>query len=364
MNNNLDSQSSVFIDKSEFLNFLNRHVDTIDCMYCLQMPLGFGKTTIANMVACYYSDRQDSLNYFSNLKIGQTPSFKDYQNKYQVIHLELKKIYKDYRYKESATIAEFKEALKQELLNAIPDNQKEKLKVNEDLNDFIYSIGQNTDCQFVFVIDDYDYLLYKFPYDHHLHDVYLGILSYLFKSSFAQICVSFALLTGIQPLKRFSDQCTLNNFYEISIFRTYQQDCIFGFSKEETLDYIENSNVDFEFIRAQAGKYLVKEKERFNPAFIKNELFKDSRNHDFEFNDSFLKNKESTSIIEQLLDKKNYKLPFEMPSVSFNTLYNGYSTKALLTYLVYTGILTYDEISRLVYPTNESSILHLKTFLV
>ena len=57
MNNNLDSQSSVFIDKSEFLNFLNRHVDTIDCMYCLQMPLGFGKTTIANSQAPVFISR-------------------------------------------------------------------------------------------------------------------------------------------------------------------------------------------------------------------------------------------------------------------------------------------------------------------
>lgn len=82
-----------FVDKSDFIADLNKCVNfTQKKFLAVTRPRRFGKTVTADMLELYYSNKYDSKEIFSTLKISQDQSFLEHLNKYNVIFLDMNDI--------------------------------------------------------------------------------------------------------------------------------------------------------------------------------------------------------------------------------------------------------------------------------
>ena len=76
--------SSIYVDKTELLEYLNSIAQTTQKYICISRPRRFGKSITANMIAAYYNCEADSKELFSRFKIASCESFKKYLNKYDI----------------------------------------------------------------------------------------------------------------------------------------------------------------------------------------------------------------------------------------------------------------------------------------
>ena len=81
--------SSIYVDKTELLEYLNSIAQTTQKYICISRPRRFGKSITANMIAAYYNCEADSKELFSRFKIASCESFEKYLNKYDTIFLNM-----------------------------------------------------------------------------------------------------------------------------------------------------------------------------------------------------------------------------------------------------------------------------------
>ena len=81
--------SEIYVDKTGFLSYTNKVIDTKQAFICNSRPRRFGKSTTADMLAAYYSKGCDSENLFADLAVSDTEDFHKYLNKYDVIHFDV-----------------------------------------------------------------------------------------------------------------------------------------------------------------------------------------------------------------------------------------------------------------------------------
>ena len=64
--------SKIYVDKTGFLSYTNKVIDTKQAFICNSRPRRFGKSTTADMLAAYYSKGCDSENLFADLAVSDT----------------------------------------------------------------------------------------------------------------------------------------------------------------------------------------------------------------------------------------------------------------------------------------------------
>lgn len=64
--------SEIYVDKTGFLSYTNKVIDTKQAFICNSRPRHFGKSTTADMLAAYYSKGCDSENLFADLAVSDT----------------------------------------------------------------------------------------------------------------------------------------------------------------------------------------------------------------------------------------------------------------------------------------------------
>ena len=64
--------SEIYVDKTGFLSYTNKVIDTKQAFICNSRPRRFGKSTTADMLAAYYSKGCDSENLFADLAVSDT----------------------------------------------------------------------------------------------------------------------------------------------------------------------------------------------------------------------------------------------------------------------------------------------------
>ena len=72
--------SEIYVDKTGFLSYTNKVIDTKQAFICNSRPRRFGKSTTADMLAAYYSKGCDSENLFADLAVSDTEDFHKYLN--------------------------------------------------------------------------------------------------------------------------------------------------------------------------------------------------------------------------------------------------------------------------------------------
>ena len=81
--------STIYVDKSQLINYTNKVINTMQQNICVSRPRRFGKSMAADMLTAYYSRGCDSLTLFQALQIGASPDFERYLNQYNTISLNI-----------------------------------------------------------------------------------------------------------------------------------------------------------------------------------------------------------------------------------------------------------------------------------
>ena len=204
--------SEIYVDKTGFLSYTNKVIDTKQAFICNSRPRRFGKSTTADMLAAYYSKGCDSENLFADLAVSDTEDFHKYLNKYDVIHFDVQWFITENNISE--------------IVNTIQNNIVEELKkeypdiLDSDvtgLPDAMSIINQETGNRFIVIIDEWDVLIRDEAQNQNIQEAYIGLLRRMFKGIEPTKYMALAFLTGILPIKKLKTQSALNNFDEFTM---------------------------------------------------------------------------------------------------------------------------------------------------
>ncbi len=215
------AHDTFFVDKSDILEKLSTRINTPNRYICITKPRRFGKTSVLNMLGAYYCRTYDSKSLFDGLKIAKTAAYTAHLNKYNVVYLSMNSLpddgnaYEDY-------MNLFKNAIRRDMLEAYPQLKEQEFNSLSEL-------FTATDNQFIFLIDEWDYIFSHELYPEH-HGDFLEFLRNLLKD---KPYVALVYMTGVLPIKKYSTGSALNMFDEYTMLKDRSFEEYFGFSDEE-----------------------------------------------------------------------------------------------------------------------------------
>ncbi|WP_195517340.1 AAA family ATPase [Paraclostridium bifermentans] len=251
-------RSKYFVDKSLIIEKLNEVIDTSDMYICVTRPRRFGKSSVADMLAAYYSKAVDSKEIFDNLKISEENGYKENLNKYNVITISFNKIPDEYK-------------TYQDYINFIRTGLIEDLKIMYphiefkdyyNLSDMLYSTKE----KFIFILDEWDYIFSNKLFLENQND-FLEFLRQLLKD---QPYVALCYMTGVLPIKKYSSGSALNMFDEFTMINDMIYGDYFGFTEEEVVEICnKQSAISFDDIRYWYNGFITEEGRRiYNPRSV------------------------------------------------------------------------------------------------
>ena len=221
-----EMQKPYFVDKTKMLEELILMVEETNNFVCITRPRRFGKTVMANMVGAFFSNAVDSKDIFDKLEISGSQNYRKHLNQHNVIYINFSEIddeCQDY----SSYIGNIKSLLREDLHLSYPNvNFRENGSVSEDLK----RIYQHTQKKFIFVFDEWDAIFHVSFITENDKQSYLRFLKGLLKD---KAYVSFAYMTGILPIAKYSSGSELNMFTEFTMAKSPVFSEYFGFTETE-----------------------------------------------------------------------------------------------------------------------------------
>lgn len=250
--------SEYFVDKSAMIEAISRRIRTNTKYICITKPRRFGKTSILNMLGAYYGKTYDSKGIFDSLKISGSATYRTHLNQYNVIRLSLNDLpddgctYEDY-------IGLIKESITNDIQEAYPELREKKFHKISDLL-------MATKEQFIFIIDEWDYLFSHELFPEH-HSAFLEFLRNLLKD---RAYVALTYMTGVLPIKKYSTGSSLNMFREYTMLKDPFFEEYFGFTESEVEALCEKQTaLSMEEIRDWYNGYQTRSGERlYNPRSV------------------------------------------------------------------------------------------------
>ena len=334
-----DRNYRIYVDKTGLLEFLNGVIGTSRNCIAVSHARRFGKSHAAGMIDAYYSLGSSSAALFDDTKIAESPGYKKYMNKYNVIHLDISSVWDFHK---EDLIESIHERVCEDFEKAYADGLNYKKDVYLLLKD-IYDI---TGIPFVVIIDEWDCVI-RNSNDNGLVHKYLQFLHSLFKSEESRAFLALAYITGIIPIKKIKDESALNNFSEYTMIDSLPIAEYFGFTENEVKQLCKINNMDFEIMKAWYNGYLIDGKHMYNPNSVSRAIDR----HKF---DSYWKNTSSFASINTyitmnyagLKDAVMAMLAGGMVNVYTNSFQNDLSVinskDDALTALIHLGYLGYD----------------------
>lgn len=215
-----------FVDKTMLIEELIPSIGREQRFLCITRPRRFGKTVMANMVASYFGKAIDSSFIFEHLAIAESPRYREYINKYDVIYIDFSRLPENCQTYEEY-INRIKTGIKEDLLEEFPELE---LKEEMSLWDILAKIFQKTNRKFIFIMDEWDAVFHMSFISQKERQEYLLFLKNLLKD---QVYVELAYMTGILPIAKYSAASELNMFVEYNMATRERFSSYFGFSEEE-----------------------------------------------------------------------------------------------------------------------------------
>ncbi|MDE7424577.1 MAG: ATP-binding protein [Lachnospiraceae bacterium] len=256
--------SEIYVDKTGLIACTNHLINTEQKFICVSRPRRFGKSMALKMLAAYYSRGYDSSDLFAGYKIEKDKTFQTHLNKYEVIFLNMQQFL--IRAKRAKNM-EFTECLEQVVIEDIRKVYGEMFSEGETiLAAVLEQIYENTDKQFIFLIDEWDCVMRERQESEELQKEYLDFLRYLLKD---QSYVALAYMTGILPVKKYGQHSALNMFWEYSMTNQYVFEEYTGFTEEEVKGLCERYEMDFAETGSWYDGYMFKRfKHIYNPRSV------------------------------------------------------------------------------------------------
>lgn len=241
-------RSEIYVDKTEMLNYLNKQIETETRFICVSRPRRFGKSMAANMIAAFYDRTVDTENIFKGAKITESPDYKEYAGKFDVIQINMQDFLS-----RTGNVDDLLQNLKKRLLfdlfNEYPNiNYFDK----DDLIEIMSDIYANTNRPFIIIIDEWDCIFREYRDKKDWQEKYLDFLRAWLKD---KAYVGLAYMTGILPIKKYGTHSALNMFYEFSMENPKVLAKYVGFTNDEVKSLCEKYNRDFEECRSWYDGY-------------------------------------------------------------------------------------------------------------
>ena len=249
-----------YVDKTDMIARLNAFVNTSRLYACISRPRRFGKTYAADMVCAYYGRGSDSREVFEGLKLastapatvrGRTVPWDAYLGRFDVIRLAMTEFFKDENPFEKG-FSMMQKLVVRELKRSYPDADY------FDEDDLVLSVGDAYDAsgrQFVFVIDEWDAVFRVGRYDAADQKRYIYFLRDLLKD---KEYVALAYMTGILPIKKYSDDSALNMFWEYTMMEPGELAPYTGFTEGEVKALCRDRHRDFAQMKEWYDGYEVR----------------------------------------------------------------------------------------------------------
>ena len=240
--------SSIYVDKTELLEYLNSIVQTTQKYICISRPRRFGKSITANMIAAYYNCEADSKELFLRFKIASSESFEKYLNKYDTIFLNMQEFLS-----QSDTVEEMigliRKSVIWDLLEKYPD-----FRYFDDTNLMrtMQDVYNKTKRQFVVVIDEWDCIFREYKTDTEAQEKYLDFLRDLLKD---KGYLALVYMTGILPIKKYGTHSALNMFDEFSMIDPGPLAEYVGFTEEEVRNLCKTYSMDMQEVKSWYDGY-------------------------------------------------------------------------------------------------------------
>ena len=344
-----DKNSKIYVDKTMLIEYLNGNLCKNTKCLAVSHARRFGKSHAAGMIDAYYSLGCDSSKLFENTKLSQTPDYKKYMNKYNVIHLDISSFWDDFKQNIVEKIQEYVvDELKQEFVDKVDFTKK--------LSVVLMSIYNLTNTPFIIIIDEWDCII-RNSGDEELVHKYLQFLHSLFKSEESKSFLALAYITGILPIKKIKDESALNNFTEYTMIKSKPITQYYGFTEDEVKDLCKQYDMDFDSMKAWYNGYLIDDLHMYNPNSVSMALTR----HRF---DSYWKNTSSFASINTFITMNYEGLKDDIMTmladgkvyVNPDSFQNDFSTVAskddALTALIHLGYLGYDRDDQSAYIPN------------
>ena len=251
-------RSRYFVDKSLIIEKMNELINTSDRYVCITRPRRFGKSSVADMLAAYYSKAVDSKDLFDSLNISRCDGYEENLNSYNVINISFNEIPDNMK-----TYEDYISNIQNELAKEI----KENFNTIEFLeNDSLYKMLIKTEKKFIFIFDEWDYIFNNNLFEEHQNN-FLEFLRNLLKD---QPYVALAYMTGVLPIKKYSTGSALNMFDEFTFLKDRQYAEFFGFTEEEVIELCnKNKKSDYKKLAEWYNGYLTAEGIKvYNPRSV------------------------------------------------------------------------------------------------
>lgn len=220
-------KSPYFVDKSEIISEIIPRIGTTEKYICITRPRRFGKSVMANMIGAFFSRGCDSKDLFRNLKIADSPIYKEHINMHPVIFISFNRLprrcnsYEQY-------ISRIEQNLIEDLTDLYPQVRIEPGDAVWDALRRIYQAEPKT--RFIFVMDEWDFIFHRHFVTEGNKMEYIDFLSNLLKD---QPYVDLAYMTGILPIAKYSSGSELNMFLEYTMASEEMFGDTFGFTEPE-----------------------------------------------------------------------------------------------------------------------------------
>ena len=249
--------SSIFVDKTEMIRYLNSVVKTRHKYVCVSRPRRFGKTMAADMICAYYGRGAESRELFESLKLSGTEPIETeygtirwdaYLGKFDVLRIVMTKFIKEKTSVENGLI-KLQQVVVRELKKSYPEID---FFDETDLIQSIDEVYSTYDRKVVIVIDEWDVVFRTRQNDIDGQVQFLNFLRDLLKN---HSHIALAYMTGILPIKKHGQHSALNMFDEYSMIQPMQLAPYTGFTEEEVRELCSRYNMEYSDISSWYDGY-------------------------------------------------------------------------------------------------------------
>lgn len=222
-----ETEKPYFVDKSRMLEELFPLVKTGNNHICITRPRRFGKTVMANMIASFFSKAYDAQDIFQGLQIANIVDYEKYRNQFSVIHISFNELGG-----RCTSYAQYIERIEKRLMKDLKKEYPEAdIDEEESAAEILLELyAENDTAQFVFVLDEWDFIFHQSFITENDKREYLMFLRNLLKD---RPYVLLAYMTGILPIAKYSSGSELNMFSEFTLATEERFSEYSGFTEEE-----------------------------------------------------------------------------------------------------------------------------------
>ena len=343
--------STIYVDKSQLINYTNKVINTMQQNICVSRPRRFGKSMAADMLTAYYSRGCDSHALFQTLQIGASPDFERYLNQYNTISLNIQEFLSQAHGIEEV-LGLLRRSVLWELLEEYPDF---RYFDRDNLTRTMQDIYNNTGISFIVIIDEWDCVLREYKQDTRTQEKYLDFLRDLLKD---KSYIQLAYMTGILPIKKYGTHSALNMFDEFSMLNPGPLASFVGFTESEVRVLCEQYHMDMEEMKTWYDGYAFEEVGSvYSPKSVISSLRFGKYGNYWNQTETFEALRVYIDMnFEGLKDDVLSMLAGERIAINVGSFTNDMTTfhseDDVLTLLVHLGYLSYDYVNKNVYIPN------------